>query len=287
MSVRERACVVLFKDSEGAEDYATALAPLQLTPQFVPLLDTALVPADELVPALRSLLPGTSGLIFSSQRAVHAFAAALPRVHELAGAPCFAVGPKTLQALQALGLLVVDVKAPSAEALLPHIVEHVKAAAGGGHRCLFLCGDKRLETLPTGLRDAGIACDDLLVYRTVGRSAAAVEAQARECMSTACVEASAPTMLVFYSPSGVSVVAQTALLETHERPDAAQFYLSIGRTTAASMQAIGIPVHALCPTPDAAGVAAAVATLLGGSGDAAAAAGQAATASDASVHVVR
>lgn len=148
------------------------------------------------------------------------------------GKPAFVVGPRTAEGVRALGLAPVGAEAGHADALAGHIEADPPVKP-----LLFLCGDRRRDTLPDRLRAAGVAFAELVVYRTIG-DASALEA----CLSER------PGWLAFFSPSGVEAALELDGISWNSLSAAA-----IGPTTADALRAAGIRPAAVAasPTPDA------------------------------------
>ncbi|SFJ60731.1 uroporphyrinogen-III synthase [Cellulomonas sp. KH9] len=165
---------------------AIALRAAGAEPVVVPLVRTQ--PVDDAGPLDDALLALGAGwypwLAVTSQAAVAVLAdraaahdAGLAALVARGGARVAAVGPGTARALQALGVRV-DVIPPVRSTAADLVVALLAAAAGAsprpsddgptgtGPRVLFPRGDLAAGTLADGLRAAGWAVDDLVVYRT-------------------------------------------------------------------------------------------------------------------------
>ncbi len=146
------------------------------------------------------------------------------------GRRAYAVGPKTAERLQAVGLEPRGHSAGDAEALVSYIVDDAPAA-----HLLFLSGNRRRDTLPGGLRDGGVPFDELVVYETRTRTALALPSPTET------------SWLAFFSPSGLEAVAQA------ESVDLSDYHIAaIGPTTRGALEDAGHPVDAVAaePSPD-------------------------------------
>ncbi|MBO0898798.1 uroporphyrinogen-III synthase [Cellulomonas sp. zg-ZUI199] len=163
---------------------AIALRAAGAEPVVVPLVRTQ--PVDDQGPLDDALLALGAGwypwLAVTSQAAVAVLADraaahddGLAALVARGGARVAAVGPGTARALRALGVRV-DVVPPVRSTAADLVVALLAAAAGApplrpgdaptGPRVLFPRGDLAAGTLADGLRAAGWAVDDLVVYRT-------------------------------------------------------------------------------------------------------------------------
>ena len=135
------------------------------------------------------------GLIFTSARAVDAFATALGNITTGPGSaawpnlkslrlPLYAVGPATADALRGQilhylpGCEIVGEEAGSGEVLAPLIVKGYSSPGAVGAEndsgrerkpLLFLVGEKHKDVIPRVLRAGGIEVQEVVVYRTVER----------------------------------------------------------------------------------------------------------------------
>ena len=227
--------ICLFRDSDGESDsYMATLASFGFETLFVPLLAFDL----HLDAALSALSARElSALVITSQRAAAAVSHVL--IDELrahwSDRPLYTVGEKTARLCAEMLGRTPDLCSPSAEALAAEIVSQSSPAVP----ILFLCGDKRLDHLPTELRSHGYQVSEVVVYSTKAQAPAA------------------PTnpheiaWVVFFSPSGVrAAVADCAPLWWRQSNIAA-----IGNTTARELEAAGIMVDAIAHAPSPEGLA--------------------------------
>jgi uroporphyrinogen-III synthase len=143
------------------------------------------------------------------------------------GRPAYAVGPKTADELRALSFEVRGETAGTAADLADEI-----ASADPETPLLFLCGNRRRDDLPDGLRSAGVAFEELVVYETRTRTDLSLPPPAEA------------TWLAFFSPSGVEAVrgADTGPLEEYR-------CAAIGPTTASTLEEYGLTPAAVASSP--------------------------------------
>jgi uroporphyrinogen-III synthase len=110
---------------------------------------------------------------------------------------------------------------------------------------LFPCGEVRRDELPAGLRQHGIAVEEVVCYRAI----LADEAEARSAVAGA-------TVLVVASPSVVNLLLRA--LEETQRPE----LIAVGPTTAAAARNAGWPPVAIASEPDSTALAASITGLL-------------------------
>ncbi|KAL2127891.1 hypothetical protein VTI74DRAFT_10020 [Chaetomium olivicolor] len=187
------------------------------------------------------------GLIFTSQRAVEAFAKLVEERRgddgwpHLQDVPVYSVGPATTRALKAVPqtppLQVFGEHTGIGEKLAPFILEHY----GGWYRdrepkppLLFLVGEKRRDIIPKVLTEAGWRVDEVVVYGT-GELKSFKDDFAQRLAETA----DRPRRwVVVFSPSGCdSMLSAMGLLDDStgkakpKRPDRNTFIATIGPTT--------------------------------------------------------
>ena len=225
--------VLLVRSPRPDDPFERALRGAGFDAVSVPVLRFAFV--QEAVLRARLAQPERyGGLLVTSPRT----AEALERV----GVPAawqqrrvFAVGPRTAEALRQLGLRPEGAETGSADVLARYLLAQPPAAP-----LLFLAGDRRRDTLPEALRAAGLAFDEVTVYRTLPDA------------DLGPFIAEPPGWLVFFSPSGVEAVDEGGLA-------LARFRLAaIGATTAAALAERGLPVAAVAASPTPAALAAAL-----------------------------
>jgi len=225
-----RPTVLLLRSPREPDPYVAALESAGFTAQCVPVLRFEFVGRDALAERIQRP-EDYAGLILTSPRAVEAlrdFDLAAWRDH-----PTFVVGPRTAGEATKLGLRPVGAESGSADDLADVIIAH-----SFEQPLLFVCGDRRRDTLPDRLCAADVTFEEVVVYRTLG--------DADELADT--VERMQPEWLVFFSPSGVETAEVLAGPSWNRIRKAA-----IGPTTAEALRAAGLPPAAVAdaPTPEA------------------------------------
>lgn len=255
--------VILLKEYRGADDpYLTRLECAGFKRERIhcqPVLTSQVRGLEEL-----SLLLETkefSGLICTSQRAVKAWSLILRagmsgNKTTWSQKPHFVVGPSTADAL-----LAID----SAHIPEPHNVSgqhtgHADALARlieaqhqhqHGHPLLYLTGDKRRDTLPTLLSEAGIPFVESCIYET------STDPAFSSTFSThldTLRQSDANIWIALFSPSG----ANAAVLALRAHTDFTDLwprirFATLGPTTASHLQnQLKVPPHAVAahPTPE-------------------------------------
>jgi uroporphyrinogen-III synthase len=230
--------VILLRSADDPDPYVHAFGEAGLRAVCRPVL-TFVFPNDG---SLRDRLRQRGqygGIVATSPRAGRA----LRRVFDSDGtihaeweeAPAFVVGPKTAERFRALGLDVQGAHTGSADALASWIAD-----AGPEQPLLFLSGNRRRETLPEGLREAGVAFDEQVVYETHTRGDLSLPSGA------------GGAWLVFFSPSGLDAVqASGCPIDTYR-------CAAIGSTTAAALEEEGLSVRAVADAPSPQGLVSAI-----------------------------
>ncbi|NBB75309.1 MAG: uroporphyrinogen-III synthase [Bacteroidetes bacterium] len=220
--------VVLLRSASGPDDaYVRAFEAAGFQARCVPVL-TFRFPRQA---ALRDRLARPSryaGLIATSPRAVRAIEQAGPDEPFWAhwtSKPAYAVGPKTAAALRALGVAPQGEDTGRAAALASMIAKTEKPY-------LFLCGNRRRDTLPAALQEAGTPYEELIVYETHPRAAIDLP------------DPDSGDWIVFFSPSGIEALAAASA-------EAVPAYrvAAIGPTTAAALRDHGWPPEAVAEAP--------------------------------------
>ncbi|MBI5836076.1 MAG: uroporphyrinogen-III synthase [Candidatus Eisenbacteria bacterium] len=209
--------------------------------------------SDALAEALRAG-PAPDAVAVTSARAAEAVAAVLGAMRPAPRVRLAAVGSATARPLREAGL-DVDVppqgEAQGAAALAAHLLRTLAPGA----RVLFPRGNLSLGTLPDALRAAGVQVRELEVYRTV--DAVPDVEQLRAALDRRWVAAA-----VFTSPSGVEAL-RAALGPGGWKALAALPAVAPGRTTETALRAAGAVRVERAADPGRAGVAAALAKVLG------------------------
>jgi uroporphyrinogen-III synthase len=226
--VTDRPLVLLLRTPREPDPYVLALAAEGFAAACIPVLRFDIVRSGEL--AARLVRPEQyGGLVATSQRAVEALAQHARLLAPWADRATYAVGPATADAIRRLGLPTVA-EEPTAERLAQRIIENHTAEP-----LLFLAGNRRLDTLPDALWEAGVAFEELEVYRSVP-----VPPEVPSSMNV--------SWAVFFSPSGVDAALGSPAFPWDRIRTAA-----IGDTTAAALRSIGRAPAAVAhePAPEA------------------------------------
>lgn len=226
--------VILLRSSEDPDPYVGAFEAVGIRAVCKPVL-TFEFPNEE---ALRNRLRTPDrygGLVATSPRvgwALHRVFDDEGTTHtQWEGRTAYAVGPKTADEFRALSFDVQAEEAGTAAELATEIADTNPQTP-----LLFLCGNRRMDALPNGLREAGIDFEELVVYETRARTDLSLPPPGEE------------TWLSFFSPSGLEAVQQAEMGPLDEYR-----YAAIGPTTASALQETGITVEAVAesPTPEA------------------------------------
>ena len=239
----ERPDVVLLRsEDEGRDPYVSAFEQVGLRAVCEPVLSFAF-PNQA---ALRDRLQQHEryeALIATSPRIAIALDRLFADNEDLAqswsGATAYAVGPKTAKRLQDIGLHPTEAEAGDAEALARCIVDDAPSAP-----LLFLCGNRRRDTLPNRLRAADVPFEEQVVYETRPREDLSLSRSRRS---------SGATWLAFFSPSGLEAVEQAGSIDLAEYRLAA-----IGSTTGGALEQAGHSVEAVAVEPSPDGIVSAI-----------------------------
>lgn len=226
--------VVLFRAGDESDPYEAGLQEAGYDCECVPVLEFKFVNESELRQALEN--PRSyDGLVVTSPRAVEALTNAmswLPTENVLWHTKAmFAVGPRTASELRRIGFNPTGEGSGSAEMLSEYIVHQ-----DFERPLLFLCGNRRRDTLPALLSAHGVPFEELCVYASEERAELSLAARPL------------PDWVVFFSPTGVMVVLHDGGWDLAKVRIAA-----IGETTAVAVRVRGYRVGATAaePTPDA------------------------------------
>ncbi|KAL8375767.1 hypothetical protein RB595_007067 [Gaeumannomyces hyphopodioides] len=246
------------------EQFSKPLDGVVFEPEFVPVLEHRFLDAG--MDRVRSLLRGSKigtapeseygGLVFTSQRAVEAFAKLVEEAGSgrdgwphLQDVPVYSVGPATTRALRAVaqqpGLQVYGEHTGNGETLAPFILDHYGDWYQGRATkppLLFLVGEQRRDVIPRVLMDDGLApdrrvrVDEVVVYGTVVMASFEHDLAAR----LARVEEKGRRELwaVVFSPTGCdSILRGLGLLgAAGSGSDSRRLVATIGPTTKAFLQ---------------------------------------------------
>jgi uroporphyrinogen-III synthase len=185
---------------------------------------------------------------FTSPRSARAFAERLVALGGAGGttAEAWAAGAGTAQALgSALGVVRRPDERAVGQGGAAGALAAALLAAGVTGPVLFPCGDLRRDELPIRLRDAGVAVDEVVCYRSV----LAGEVEARRAAQRA-------QIAIVASPSVADLLARAC------PPGARPALLAVGPTTAAAALASGWPPAGVAARPTAEALAAGVRAIL-------------------------
>ena len=232
-----RSHVVLLRSARDEDPYEAAFREAGYSVCCQPVLAFEQVNEQALVQRL-SQAARYAGLVVTSPRAVAALEEALGSSSGQGAAwqdkPAFAVGPRTAEALEALGFAPQGQESGSAQELAAFI-----ARRSFEEPLLFLCGNRRRDVLPNRLREADIPLEEQCVYETRLRTDLDLTTPA------------VPDWLVFFSPSGIEAARQAGAMQDARL--AAVRLAAIGPTTARALREAGWGAAAVAeqPAPDA------------------------------------
>ena len=223
----ERARVVLFRAPRADDSYARHLNAAGFEPVHRPILEYR--PKNQL--ALQDALrhpDDYSGLVITSERGAERVLATdswQPWVRK----PLYALGPRTRSILEQSGFGPLGPIAQTGRDL----ADAIRTLHRDARPLLFPCSSSRRDELPDALKSASIPLFELPVYDTIGAIPSEIEHE------------DPPEWAVFFSPSGVEAACEfIASSWTMVRRAA------IGPTTAAALEAAGIPANAVADSPD-------------------------------------
>lgn len=145
------------------------------------------------------------------------------------GRTAYAVGPKTARRLREVGLTPEGEEAGDAASLAARLIADEPATP-----LLFLCGNRRRETIPNRLEAADIPYDELVVYET----------NTRRDLTLPSSQPARSSWLVFFSPSGLEAVERAGVINLSNYRVAA-----IGPTTGGALDEAGYDVEAVAGEP--------------------------------------
>lgn len=234
--------VVATRSADELVEYVERLAP-RFEVVALPLL-TAAPPDDAEVEALLDAVahPGLTALWLASARAVAPVVAAL-QTRGIAAPPAYTVGERTAAAARAAGLTATSLGDDGLTAARTFVVRGLGGtllaprAAGGRDDALDLLAASGATVIPA------------VAYR--------LEPRRPDDPALSAGLAALPTAaaVLIFAPS------QVAALAAHRALAGSPLRIAIGPTTAAALAAHGAPAAAVAPTPDPAGMAAALASV--------------------------
>jgi len=234
--------VILLRSADEPDRYLSAFADAGYEAVCKPVLTFAFPNQSALAECL-ARRERFGALVATSPRVGTALRRLFGEREELAqawrGALAYAVGPKTAAQLRDTGLQPMGAEAGDAAALAARIVDEAPSSP-----LLFLCGNRRRDTLPERLRRAGVPFEELVVYETRTRDGLTLP-PAHPSVGT--------TWLVFYSPSGLEAVERAGGV------DLADYRIAtIGPTTGGALDEVGVEVEAVAREPSPAALVSAI-----------------------------
>ena len=223
--------VYLLRESTRNDPFEAAFQEAGFQVSSVPVLSYVMVNQEQLRTALEH--PDVySGLVLTSPRAVQALDEALcwlPSETALWHTkPVFVVGPRTAADVRAIGFDPAGADSGSAHQLADYLV-----AASFSAPLLYLCGNRRRDTLSSRLQTASIPFEELCVYETHLRTDAKLD------------DIAPGDWVVFFSPSGIEAVVNMKGSGVLDGRKAA-----IGPTTADALRQAGWRVDAEAAEPE-------------------------------------
>ena len=286
--------VALFKDPspEGPDAFVLALARRGIAARCIQVLETTLEIAG-VAAALASTDLAFDAIVLTSHRAGDALGEAIKRVPPDIAlrlcVPTFVVGRRTAEAARAAlptlpPDLIMGADVGSAEKLAPVVLRELSTRLHrdtGDFRppsILFLCGDKRLDTLPRQLAAGGMVVTELVAYTTSpasigselfpevppsvdhttvtasasgttsGSASLSGHGVATSTASRSSGGAGGVVALVFFSPSGCDVALGSVLVMQAIAAGVPCF--ALGPTTAQALESRGIRVAGVAEFPN-------------------------------------
>ncbi len=230
---------ILLRSADPPDGYLAAFDEVGLRAVCEPVLSFAFPRQDAFTDRL-TRRADYEGVVATSPRVAAALGRAFEEQEALAqawrGAPVYAVGPKTAGRIRDVGLDPKGADAGSADALAARIIDDAPTAP-----LLFLCGNRRRDTIPRRLRDADIPFEEMVVYETHPRTDLTLPSS------------DGSAWLVFFSPSGIDAVeaSGTVALDTYR-------LAAIGPTTGGALEDAGHGVEAVADTPSPDGLVSAI-----------------------------
>ena len=261
--------ILLFKaKEENNDEYQVQLEKYNYFPTFIPVLDSK----SESVSFIQELLskpPVHGSVIFTSQRSVDTWRQAIKSSSNTTTNSIdpqwrllrlFIVGSKTAEKVLQLEFfqhapIVHDRAVQLAPEMIP-IIKQLKEQS-----VLFLAGDKRLNELPTRLKEANIPYQEVRTYCTCPHTELTqrLEEQVTHQKHGQGTDKTQEDWAVFFSPSGVNYVLE----RNHEFLKSIPKLAAIGETTADHMKKCGLEVTLISPKPRATELSTALASYDG------------------------
>nr|XP_003218642.1 PREDICTED: uroporphyrinogen-III synthase [Anolis carolinensis] len=247
--------VLLLKDPKesenGPDPYIEELGSHGLEATLIPVLAFEFISLQSLFEKL-SCPEQYLGLIFTSPRAVEAIKLCLADKSKKEDwknylrekwntKSIYVVGKATAVLVAELGLIPQGENSGNAEKLSGYICSR---ESPNSLPLLFPCGSLKRETLPTILREKGIALEILTVYQTTQHP------DLQESLRNYFSQQGVPASITFFSPSGVKYCLKQIMKLSGDLITQIKF-AAIGPTTAEALETEGISVSctATSPTP--------------------------------------
>ncbi|KAK9894976.1 tetrapyrrole biosynthesis, uroporphyrinogen III synthase, partial [Cystobasidium minutum MCA 4210] len=257
------------KNNNGKQDpYEVALKKAGYSAHFLPVLSHRLVNLESIQHVIsgtplsnEKYSPSYSGVVFTSQRAVEAWATAGQAIIDsdtssdlLAGTdlPFYAVGPATSFALQRLderlrppsSLILGAEETGNAVKLASYIVSRQESCYDASQHSLpllYLGGDKRKDTLSSLLKQGNITMHEIEAYETFPSPTFEADYAALEAYGHF-------EWIVFFSPSGAKLLLP---LLPQKTVDKSPRFAAIGPTTRDYLLSqAGVEVSAMAESPN-------------------------------------
>ncbi|CAK4616436.1 hypothetical protein AeMF1_003648 [Aphanomyces euteiches] len=196
----ERDLEVAFSDvlTFTRENVDALTEALQALDQYVGIIITSPRAASAIVDVVQSLTPDKAQSV----------------LEKLQSMSIYSVGKSTSKPVVEIGLTCIGEDSGSAEVLS----EFIEKSGNTTGRMLFLCGNKRMDTLPESFSRRNQPLDELVVYST------------KEVDEITWLKTNVPTWVVFFSPSGVKAAQRMEAVPWKTIKKAA-----IGKSTATAL----------------------------------------------------
>lgn len=249
--------ILLKTRSTPTDPYEDLLRAQTTTPIFVPVLQHFQTNLGQLRDALAAVHERYGALIITSQRSVEAVGFTLHSMEKSCydvralreNTVVYVVGPATAAAVVALGFEPANVRGAdcgSGAVLAPYILEDY------GKRempMLFLVGETVSNVIQSHLRENGVVCEELVVYRT--DVVHGFEEDFRVVMEE--TKGAPVRWVAVFSPTGADV-AEKVVKGKDEEDGGRTFWAAIGPTTEKHLEGLGRTPDAIAKIPSPAGL---------------------------------
>lgn len=261
MEAEERGCcphyVLLLKSKKAGCEYEKEISRIcRFNSVSIPVLDFAFEGSEHLLSYLQHI-DSYGGLIFTSSKAVDAFAIALKSsnasedvslIKSLKEAKIFVVGEATKKALMKMNNeLELDLRCDgsgkgSAEEL-SNYMKSLDVVCNESRPFLFVCGNIARDTIPRILMESNIKVKSVCVYETLPDS------NLENNLAKIFAVLKDPKVIVFFSPSGIefSLLVLKRLVSCFDEIK----FVAIGKTTADCFTQHGYTVDGVSEKPTA------------------------------------